>query len=238
MVRTIVVLSVIDAVVEDLKSQVLAQELASGTPLTEVEVATRYDVARATAKAAIERLVAEKVLVRKNHKTARVVALGPEDARDIYLTRSYLESEALRRLAARGEVPAAARAANSEIELAWQQGRWDTADADLRFHTAMIDALGSPRSSAAYGSLAFEVRLCLSQLQVSQLLSPEIIAADHAQIMSDIERGDPDAAASMLQEHLARARELLAQALGGQPGPEAFAPSSALAQRPESPSAS
>ncbi len=228
MVRSIVVLSVIEAIAEDLKSQVLHQELGAGTALTEVEVATRYDVARATAKAAIERLVAEKVLVRKNHKTARVVTLGPDDARDIYLTRSYLESEALRRLAARHEVPAAARTANAEIEQAAAAGRWDTVDADLRFHTAMIDGLGSPRSSAAYGSLAFEVRLCLSQLESSHLLSPEIIAADHAQIMSDLERGDSSAAAAMLQEHLARARELLAKALGGEPGPEAFAPSSAL----------
>lgn len=228
MVRSIVVLSVIDAIVEDVKAQVLSQELAAGSPLTEIEVATRYDVARATAKAAIERLVAEKVLVRKNHKTARVVTLGPDDARDIYLTRSYLESEALRRLAVRREVPEAARAANAEIEQAWQQGRWDTVEADLRFHTAMIDALGSQRSSAAYGSLAFEVRLCLSQLEVSHLLSPEIIAADHARIMSHLESGDPDAAAEMLQEHLARARELLAQALGGEPGPEASQPSSAL----------
>ena len=228
MVRSIVVLSVIDAIVEDLKSQVLGQELAPDTPLTEVEVATRYDVARATAKAAIERLVADKVLVRKNHKTARVVSLGPADARDIYLARSYLEREALRQLAERRVVPEAARTANEEIELAWQQGRWDTVDADLRFHTAMVDSLGSPRSSAAYGSLAFEVRLCLSQLQVSHLLSPEIIAADHARIMDDLKLGDAEAATAMLQEHLARARELLVQALGGQPGPEAHAPSSAL----------
>lgn len=229
MVRSIVVLSVIDAVVEDLKAQILNQELAPGTPLTEVEVATRYDVARATAKAAIERLVAEKVLVRKNHKTARVVTLGPEDARDIYQTRGYLESEALRRLAARREVPPAALAANAEIELAWQQGRWDTADADLRFHTAIVDGLHSPRSSAAYGLLAFEVRLCLAQLEVSHLLGPEVIAADHSRIMREIERGDSSAATAMLHEHLARARELLAKALGGEPGPEAFTTSSALA---------
>lgn len=228
MVRSIVVLSVIDAIAEDVRSQVLAQELAAGTPLTEVEVATRYDVARATAKAAIERLVSEKVLVRKNHKTARVVTLGPEDARDIYLTRSYLEGEAMRQLAKRREVPEAAKAANEEIALAAQQGRWDTADADLRFHTAMISALGSPRSSAAYGSLAFEVRLCLSQLEASRLLSPEVIAADHTQIIADIESGDPDAAAAMLHEHLARARESVVKALGGQPGPEATQPSSAL----------
>ena len=95
MVRKIVVTSVIDAVVEDLKSQVLARELEPDRPLTETELATRYDVARATAKAAIERLVSDKVLVRKNHKTARVVKLGPDDVRDIYRTRAYLESEAV-----------------------------------------------------------------------------------------------------------------------------------------------
>ena len=99
MVRNIVVTSVIDAVVDDLKAQVLAHDLRPGMPLTEAEVAARYDVARATAKAAIERLVADKVLVRKNHKTARVVKLGPADVRDIYRTRAYLESEVLRRLA-------------------------------------------------------------------------------------------------------------------------------------------
>lgn len=229
MVRNIVVTSVIDAVVEDLKQQVLVRELGAGAPLTEAEVASRYDVARATAKAAIERLVAEKVLVRKNHKTARVVKLGPADVRDIYRTRAYLESEVLRRLAERREVPVDARVANAEIEGLWRQGTWDIVGPDMRFHTALIDSLGSARTSAVYGSLAFEVRLCMAQLQGSQRLSPEIIIAEHARILDLIEAGDAAGAAAMLDEHLARARELLAGAIGGEPGPEAYAPSSALA---------
>lgn len=229
MVRNIVVTSVIDAVVDDLKAQVLAHDLRPGMPLTEAEVAARYDVARATAKAAIERLVADKVLVRKNHKTARVVKLGPADVRDIYRTRAYLESEVLRRLAERREVPLEARVANAEIEALWRQGSWDSVDADMRFHTSLIDALGSARTSSVYGSLAFEVKLCMAQLQGSQRLSPEIIVADHARILDLIEAGDAPGVAAMLDEHLARARELLAGALGGTPGPEADRPSSALA---------
>lgn len=229
MVRSIVVTSVIDAVVEDLRSQVLARELPPDHPLTEAEVAARYDVARPTAKAAIERLVGEKVLVRKNHKTARVVKLGPEDVRDIYQTRVYLESEVLRRLAVRRAVPEDARAANAEIQALWQQGIWDIVGPDMRFHTCLIDSLGSERTSAAYASLAFEVKLCMSQLQGSQRLSPEIIAAEHALILTRISEGDSDGAADILDEHLSRARELLAAALGGEPGPEAFKPSSALA---------
>lgn len=228
MVRNIVVTSVIDAVVEDLKEQVLSRELGPGTPLTEAEVASRYDVARATAKAAIERLVGEKVLVRKNHKTARVVKLGPGDVRDIYRTRAYLESEVLRRLAERQEVPLEARVANAEIDALWRQGSWDIVDPDMRFHTALIDSLGSARTSSVYGSLAFEVKLCMAQLQGSQRLSPEIIVAEHTRILDLIETGDAGGAAAMLDEHLARARELLAGALGGDAGPEADLPSSAL----------
>jgi DNA-binding GntR family transcriptional regulator len=223
-----VVTSVIDAVVDDLKAQVLAHDLRPGMPLTEAEVAARYDVARATAKAAIERLVADKVLVRKNHKTARVVKLGPADVRDIYRTRAYLESEVLRRLAERREVPLEARVANAEIEALWRQGSWDSVDADMRFHTSLIDALGSARTSSVYGSLAFEVKLCMAQLQGSQRLSPEVIVAEHARILHLIEAGDAPGVASMLDEHLARARELLAGALGGVPGPEAERQSSAL----------
>jgi len=226
--RNIVVTSVIDAVVEDLKEQVLSRELVPDSPLTEADVAARYDVARATAKAAIERLVAEKVLVRRNHKTARVVKLGPADVRDIYNTRIYLESEVLRRLAERGLVPDDARAANAEIAVLWEQGSWNIVGPDMRFHTALIDSLHSARTSSAYASLAFEVKLCMAQLQGSQRLSPEIIFAEHAKILDLIVAGEAGASARLLDEHLSRARELLADALGGEPGPEAYLPSSAL----------
>lgn len=230
MVRNIVVTSVIDAVVEDLKAQVLARQLVPSQALTEADVAARYDVARATAKAAIERLVGDKVLVRRNNKTARVVQLGPGDVRDIYRTRAYLESEVLRRLAERRQVPIEAKLANAEIEARWLQGSYDIVDPDMRFHTALIDSLGSARTSAIYGSLAFEVKLCMAQLQGSQRLGADIIFAEHARILEQIEQGEGDGVAALLVEHLARARELLAGALGGDPGPEAFRPSSALPQ--------
>jgi DNA-binding GntR family transcriptional regulator len=231
-VRHIVVTSVVDAITEDLREQVVAGELAPGSPLTELEVSTRYDVARSSARAAIERLTAEKVLVRRNHKTARVVELGPDDVRDIYNTRIYLESEVLRRLAARRRVPADSRAANAEIAELWADGSYLIVDPDMRFHTGLIDSLDSTRTSAVYHSLAFEVKLCMAQLQGRQGLSPRIIVAEHARILELIEAGDADGAAAMLDEHLSRARELLVGSLGGTPGPEAELPSSAAPDAP------
>jgi DNA-binding GntR family transcriptional regulator len=228
MVRSITVTSVVDAVVNDLKSLVLAKELPPGTALTESDVASRYDVARATAKAAIERLVSDKVLDRSNHKTARVVMLGPDDVRDIYNTRIYLESEVLRRLAKARRYPPEAKAANAEIRSLWGEGVWDITDPDMRFHTSLVASLKSRRTKKVYQSLAFEVKLCMSQLQGTQKLSPEIIVAEHAKLLDLIEAGDGTAAAALLDEHLSRARELLAGSLGGIPGPEAFLPASAL----------
>ncbi|MDR1712372.1 MAG: GntR family transcriptional regulator [Propionibacteriaceae bacterium] len=228
MVRRITVTSVVDAVVNDLKALVLANELAPGTALTENDVAERYEVARATAKAAIERLVSDKVLERSNHRTARVVMIGPDDVRDIYNTRIYLESEVLRRLARTRHYPIESVRANEEIRAMWMQGEWNISDPDMRFHTALVASLKSRRTKKIYQSLAFEVKLCMAQLQGTQRLSPEIIIAEHAKLLELIGAGDAVGAANLLDEHLSRARELLAESLGGVAGPEAFVPCSAL----------
>ncbi|MDR1512206.1 MAG: GntR family transcriptional regulator, partial [Propionibacteriaceae bacterium] len=217
------------AVVEDFKTLVLTRQVAPADPVTEIDVAERYDVARATAKAAIERLVNDKVLVRRNNKTARVVALGPDDVRDIYNSRLYLESEILRRLARHPQDWSVSRQANDAIRALWSDGVWDITVPDMLFHTSLVGSLGSPRTSQMYSSLAFEVRLCMSQLQGTQKLSPDIILAEHDGLLDLIEAGDGDGAAALLDEHLTRARELLAGSLGGTPGPEAFVPSTALA---------
>ena len=51
----IAAVSIVDAVASDLRSRIFAGELGSGDALTESEVASAYDVARPTAKAAPRR---------------------------------------------------------------------------------------------------------------------------------------------------------------------------------------
>ncbi|MDR3070926.1 MAG: GntR family transcriptional regulator [Propionibacteriaceae bacterium] len=231
MAKQIVVTSVIDAVTADLRSRVLERKIIPGSPITEQIVAEQYGVARATAKAAIERLVAGKVLTRTSHKTAKVVTLGPDDVRDIYNTRIYLESEILRRLARERSVPEACRIANQQIAELWSRGDYNIVEPDMRYHTTLVKRLNSPRTSTMYGSLAFEVKLCMSQLQGTQQLSPQIIVAEHAAIMESIKVGDGEGAAKLLDEHLSRARELLASSLGGEPGPAAFVPPTVFTEK-------
>ncbi|MFF2634157.1 GntR family transcriptional regulator [Microbacterium sp. NPDC058021] len=225
MVARIAIVSVIDAVTEDLRRRVLSGELTPDTALGEVEIAETYDVARPTAKAAIENLVRERLLERRAHKTARVVRLTPDDARDVYRTRAVIEAQVLRLLAAERRVPPAARQANREIAALVDASPRDIVDPDMRFHRSLVDALGSSRTSGIYDSLASEVVFCMSQVQGASLLPTELIAAEHERILELIEAGDGDAAADLLTVHVGRARERLAERLGGVAGPEATTPS-------------
>lgn len=225
MAGRIAAVSIVDAIAADLRSRVFSGELRSGEALTETDIATSYDVARPTAKASIEKLVAEGLLDRGTHKTARVVELGPESVRDIYLARAYLESEVLRRLARTHDVPEEAVQANRDIAALKTGAPLDVVEPDMRFHTSLIDAVGNERISRMYRSLVGEVRLCMVRVQSLHLLDTELILAEHRRILELIEAGEGEAAAQLLDEHLGRARERLVAAMGGTPGPEAGQPS-------------
>ena len=223
MVSGVRVVSVVDAIAENLRDAVLDGSLSPGTALTETDVAGRYDVARPTAKAAIEKLVADMILERGNHKTARVRTLGPDDVRDIYLTRALIESEVLRQLAVTRQVPSGTREANDRIR-AVGDGSFAVVKPDMEFHAALINGLGSDRTNRLYRSLTAEVTLCMAQVQGHHLLDTRLIVAEHDGLLRYVAAGDGAGAAELLHVHLGRARERLVASLGGTPGPEADAP--------------
>ncbi|MDJ0376956.1 GntR family transcriptional regulator [Cryobacterium sp. PH31-L1] len=213
--------SIVDAITTDLRNRLFSGELTPEVALTETEIAASYNVARPTAKAAIERLVGEGLLMRGLHKTARVAVLGPDAVRDIYLARAYLESEIVRRLAAQKLAPTGAVAANQEIANLTAGSPMDLIEPDIRFHLSLIDAVGSERVNKMYQSLMSEVRLCMTRVQSLNLLEPGLIHAEHQRILELLEAGDGEAAAQLLDDHLGRARERLVAALGGEAGPQA-----------------
>ncbi|WP_294178588.1 GntR family transcriptional regulator [uncultured Schumannella sp.] len=206
------VTGIVDAVAAELRALVLAGELVPGRAVTEAIVAERFSVARPSAKAAIEKLVAEGLLERSAHRSARVPKLDAEAVLDVYATRRRIESSALRELATRRLAPTAARAANAEIAALATRAPELIVDPDMRFHAAIVDALASPRTSRAYSSLLGEVRLCMAQVQGQRLISVELIHREHAEVLDALEAGDENRAIEVLSAHLGRASERLAEA--------------------------
>ncbi|MDQ0645300.1 GntR family transcriptional regulator [Microbacterium murale] len=212
--RSLGVVGIVDAVTRQLRAGILTGEIPADAPLTEAKVSESFGVARPSAKAAIEQLVASGLLVRTAHRSARVVAIEPVMVHDVYRTRTRLESAALRELAATRTVPAAAADANSQLLRMPAGPSTETVDPDLRFHTALIDGIGSERTSRMYRSVLDEVRLCMAQVQGRRLLDAALIAAQHGEILDAVAAGDGDRAAALLAAHLRSAEDRLVEALG------------------------
>jgi DNA-binding GntR family transcriptional regulator len=206
-------LSIVDAIASDIRGNLFNGELRSDTQLTEAEVAATYGVARPTAKAAIEKLVAEGLLLRGTHKTARVPAMGLDEVRDLYFSRLCIESEVVRRLAIGGTVPDIAAKANNEVVGLDPGSGMEVAEPVMRFHLGLVEALGSPRLSRLFGTLMGEMRLCMAQMSYRRLLHAPAIAEEHERILEEIASGNPDQAVAALADHLQRAENRLVPAL-------------------------
>lgn len=198
-------LSIVDAVAGDMRNKLLSGELTTDAQLTEAEVATLYGVARPTAKASIEKLVAEGLLVRGTHRTARVPSLTEEDVQDLYVARRTIEGEVARQLARRRLLPAAAHRADNDALAATSETETGLIEPVMRFHRSLVHAVDSPRLSRLFEGLMGEMQLCMVQMQSRRPLDGMTILEEHQAITDAIEAGDEDAAAAAMVEHLNRA---------------------------------
>lgn len=217
---SLAVRSVIDAVEAALRDQVLDQEIPCGAAVRETEVARAFDVARPTAKAAIERLVAAGLLTRDVHRSARVPALSGDDVSDLYLSRTILEAGIVRKLAAQRRLPAAATATIDAMKaLGSSAPPKQYVVPDIEFHTALAAHVGSRRVGQMHAALMQQMQLCMAQVQAHHLLSPDVIVTEHERILAGIRDGDPETAGRELEQHLERARSVLVDFLQHEPNP-------------------
>lgn len=196
--------SLVDAACAALRAEVLAARVPVGEPLTEHALAARFDIARPTAKAAVERLVAEGLLVRSRHRSAHVPELTAADVEDVFGLRTVLEQAAVRVVAERREVPVRARRAVAEME------EDDAADdvarlvqADLEFHRGLVEAAGSPRLDRAHRQIMGEAQLAIVQDQVLLVERSVGVAAEHRAILDAVADGDVAEADRLVVDHLA-----------------------------------
>ena len=201
----------VDVLYEELRHQILIGEEQPGSVLTEVSLATRYSVARPTAKAAVERLVADGLVVRlRRGAGASVRLLTPADVDDLYETRILVESAVNASLARRTTEVNGAQIANDQLIAAAAESRaTGIVSADIAFHKALVAKVGGVRLMRLHDQLMGEAHFCMAQVQELQLLSARQIASEHAEILAAVRRGDEHAATALTIAHLDRARTRL-----------------------------
>lgn len=90
---------------EALESAIVFGELAPGGRIIEEEIAARYDVSRSPVRDALRRLEADGLVVRVDHRGARVTPISPSDLDEVYVCRIELEGLAAQQAAKRWQPP-------------------------------------------------------------------------------------------------------------------------------------
>ncbi|MEV6627205.1 GntR family transcriptional regulator [Amycolatopsis sp. NPDC051106] len=193
-----------DALVAEVRRQILSGSLAPGSPLTEQGLATTFGVARPTVRSALQELVARHLVERSDGRSLRVPVMTSADVRDLFTVRLPLELTAVRLVA--GRSLDGVWAALSALEALPPGAGWsERVEAHTAFHLALVDAAGSVRLSRIYPPLQEEMQLCLARLRGSYP-DPAELAAEHRRLLTAIASGDPASAEAEMRDHLERAR--------------------------------
>ncbi|SDJ76516.1 DNA-binding transcriptional regulator, GntR family [Nonomuraea maritima] len=202
--------SLTEALYESVRKRIVNGEIAPGEKLTEVRIASEYNVARPTAKACLERLTALGLLRRSVHKTAVVPKLDEDEIRDLYFSRETVERAAVAALARRGVVPPAAVRAQAAMKAAATDMAFENqVEADIAFHAALVTGVGSRRLARMHEVILGEIHLTMGQFQAHRTTHPMNVAREHDDILKAIEDADPEAAQQCLTHHLDQAQDRL-----------------------------
>jgi DNA-binding GntR family transcriptional regulator len=206
--------SVADAVEEALRHRILVGEERPGSVVTEVAVAARFGVGRPTAKAAVEHLVNDGLLIRTGRRGCVVAEVGADDIADLYRSRLMIERQVHARLAELEIVPSDATLANANLRHGAESDDAElVVSADVDFHLALVRAFGSPRVQRMHAPLMAEAHVCMARVQAKQLLTAETIADEHDRILGSIAAGDVTAADRYTADHLNHARDKLLEVM-------------------------
>jgi len=195
------VVSVADAVANELRRRLLAGDYAAGQELRDTELADELGAARPTVRAAVQTLVADGLLERGRGRSARVRSFTAFDAVDLYRVRQPIEAAAVRLIIDQARPLAGLQSAVDAFAALRDGVSWDVvADHDIAFHRAMFTAAGSPRLLRAFDGVAAELRLLIAQLRPAYRGAHEL-AAEHAVLLRALQAG-PSQALSAWHEHL------------------------------------
>jgi DNA-binding GntR family transcriptional regulator len=191
-----------DQVAELLASRIFAGDVTPGSPLREESLATSLGVSRNTLREAIRVLSHQGIVRHHAHRGAVVTLLSESDITDIFRIRRLLEPAGLD---GPGELAATDRAAfESAVHALTRAVEDDDAprvvEADMRFHRAFVDRLGSERLSRFFGHLLDELRLGLVLLDLAPK-QPDPVAS-HRQMLDALVRGKRERCRDLLLSHL------------------------------------
>jgi DNA-binding GntR family transcriptional regulator len=98
------------------------------------------------------------------------------------------------------------------VALGRTAGWHEVVEPDLRFHSALVDAAGSPRMARTYAAIQAEIAYCVVQLR-PHYDRPEQVAREHRELLDAIVARNAALAVELMRTHLLDAEARLLGAL-------------------------
>ncbi|MEO9781667.1 MAG: GntR family transcriptional regulator [Sedimentitalea sp.] len=198
--------------VQELRRLIFSGELGAGSDHLESELALRLGMSRTPVREAALTLAAQGLVEMRPRKGVRILALSPDDMRDIYDVLTELESLSAENAARMGyseaELSELAKAINDmdgalageDLE-AWAIG-------DNQFHSELVRLGKNSRVQAIAAMMVDQVRRARAmtlQFRPLPLKSNE----DHRGVLEAIRAGDADEARRIHYAHRTHAKDML-----------------------------
>jgi DNA-binding GntR family transcriptional regulator len=215
--------TVVETLVQALRSLIMAGSYRPGDRLIEEPIAERFGVSRPPVREALRVLQRDGIVTSVPRKGFIVVPITPQDVREIYDLRFALERTAVELSVPLDDLDRLAplRAALDIMRAEAAQNDPDLMlEANSTFHFALVGLAGNSRLLTAYSSLRMQLQMCMAMnLKFRQQFhnDPQDVVRRHEELVTLIEDGDLEALLHALQNHgdrsfLARLDDLIAPA--------------------------
>lgn len=196
-----------------IRDSILAGALKPGAPLREEELARQFDVSRHVVREVLRLLAADGLADYSSFRGSRVMHLSPEDVRQIYGARRFIELNAVRSPA--GPIDGAALArVHQEFSSAVERAAWREAfDLDLAFHARIVEAANNQIIGEWHRALVQRLRLAHLIAPAFQEAGLTRSVAEHAEIALAVAAGDMTRALRALETHLVHAEQQLSTSM-------------------------
>lgn len=197
----------VDSIFERIEAAITEHRLPPGTKLGEEYLCGIFGVSRTKVRQALFRLADEKLVTLLPRRGAFVACPDEQEARDVFEARRYVECAIIAKFA---------RIATPQ-QIARLRAQHLKEQAAVAEHTLYI---GTARGTRFLGQFHFMIaelagnrvltellheltaRTAVIEILYDSTMTPECSAAEHEELLDCIERGDPEAAARCMAEHL------------------------------------
>lgn len=208
---------------EALRAEVVNGDLAPGSRLAVERLRERYDVGSSTIREALTLLVADALATSEGQRGFRVAEVSVADLLDLSRVRVLIEGRALAESIALGDDEWEAGVVAAHHQITKAQDRLDAGDADApadwerknqAFHAALVAACESRWLQYMLDMLHHHSeRYRRITMRIDQRVRD--VRAEHDQLMQATLDRDADRAYKILEEHILRTSDAIADLAGG-----------------------